>query len=191
MSKPRRKPREAEIVQHALAILRTEGDGGLTMRAVANAAQISLSNVQYYFRNKDALLEAIVEDYFEQCAAFLAQTTSEYGSGETRAALEAFLVRVLSDDHDMAEMCATFREFWAISTRDPRIATLVERYYQRTADLFADALLPEVTDPRKRAQVVMLVIPYIEGFTITGPLAGLTVEDAAELITNLVFDAIA
>ncbi len=161
------------------------------MRAVANAAEISLSNVQYYFRNKDALLEAIVEDYFEQCATFLAQTTKEYEGATRREAFESFLVRVLSDDHQLTEMCATFREFWAISTRSPRIAALVQQYYQRTANLFSDALLEDIFDAEERVRVVLLVIPYIEGFTITGPLSGSTVEDAARLITDLVFTAIA
>jgi len=189
--KPARKPREAEILRHALGILQSEGYSGLTMRAVATASEISLSNVQYYFKDKNALLAAIVEDYFDACATFLTEATKKYARRHERKALNAFLIEVLSPNPYWEKMCATFREFWAVSTRNEDIAKLLASYYQRTADLFCDSLLQKIPSRKKRQQIALLVIPYIEGFTVTGPLSGQSVKATAALITTLVYDGIA
>ena len=57
-----------KVIDRALVLLRTEGDRGVTMRRVAQDADMSLSNVQYYFKNKDAL-ERFKAGRFEGSAA--------------------------------------------------------------------------------------------------------------------------
>ena len=47
--------------------MKTEGDHGVTMRKVASSANMSLSNVQYYFKTKDVLLKALADRYFQAC----------------------------------------------------------------------------------------------------------------------------
>jgi AcrR family transcriptional regulator len=44
------------ILQCAMTLLKASGDQGLTMRKVAEAADMRLSNVQYYFKTKELLL---------------------------------------------------------------------------------------------------------------------------------------
>jgi len=185
-----RRPREAEILRNAAEILRTGGDASLTMRAVATATEISLSNVQYYFKSKDELLEALVEDYFAECAALVEETAAQYATKKGRAKLTAFLTKVMSDDTDMKQMCAMFRELWAIATRNPQVETLLGSYYQQTRELLAATLFPEVTDKRVRKRIGLLLIPYIEGYSITGPPAGMTTRDAAALVSDLVFSGL-
>ena len=182
-----RRPRAVEILGNAADILRTDGDAGLTMRAVAAATEISLSNVQYYFASKDELLEALVEDYFAECAKLVEETAAQYAKKKGRAKLTAFLTKVMSDDIAMKEMCAMFRELWAIATRNPQIAKLLSEYYQQTRELLATALFPEVSDKRVQERIGLLLIPYIEGYSITGPPAGMTIRDAASMLSDLVF----
>src|SRR3569623_672497 len=52
--------RAQEILDCARTILAAEGYAGLSMRRVAAQANISLSNVQHYYPDKDALLEALL-----------------------------------------------------------------------------------------------------------------------------------
>lgn len=189
MRKAARKPREREIIANALAILRREGNAALSMRAVAGATGISLSNVQYYFRDKEALLVALVEHYFDQCEAFLVARTGEFGRGGLEDAIFDFLQRMLSEDHELVEMCATFREIWAIATRSSQVAAALEDYYQRVADLIGATLLKAVPDAAVRARIVNLLLPYLEGFTLTGPLSGQSVEDSARMLAQIVVSA--
>ena len=188
--KKARRPREAEILRNAADILRSDGDASLTMRAVAAATEISLSNVQYYFASKDELLGALVEDYFAECTKLVEETAAQYATKKGRAKLTSFLTKVMSDDIEMKEMCAMFRELWAIATRNPQIAKLLSGYYQETRELLATTLFPEVNDKRVRKRLGLLLIPYIEGYSITGPPAGMTVRDAAATVSDLVFSGL-
>ncbi len=185
-----RRPRELEILRSAAAILRGQGDRGLSMRAVAAAVGISLSNVQYYFSDKDALLEALVEDYFDECAQLVARSARDGEGLEGSARLTAFLTVALSEDGDMAEMCAMFREVWAISTRNEQIAGLLKRYYEQTSDLLLVTFFPEVSDEQTRRRIALLLMSFIEGFSITGPPAGMTVEDSARAMSDATFSVL-
>lgn len=82
--------RRAEIVQAALAILRTDGAAGLTARAVAAKAGLALGQVSYHFRSMDELL---VETHRRASAALAAATAAEVAQAGTSAAerLRAFL----------------------------------------------------------------------------------------------------
>ena len=60
-------PKMQRIINHGLALLKENGDHGLTMRQVAVNAGMSLSNVQYYFSTKNDLLKGMVDTYFQQC----------------------------------------------------------------------------------------------------------------------------
>ena len=52
------------ILNCAMSILKESGDQGLTMRKIAEAADMRLSNVQYYFKTKELLLGALLEGFY-------------------------------------------------------------------------------------------------------------------------------
>ncbi|GAL09454.1 hypothetical protein JCM19233_420 [Vibrio astriarenae] len=56
-----------KVLDISIELLRQEGDYGVSMRKVATLAEMSLSNVQYYFKTKDDLLKAMADRYFQQC----------------------------------------------------------------------------------------------------------------------------
>lgn len=53
--------RRERVLEAALQVLAQQGAHGFRMRAVASAADLSLSHVQYYFPSLDSLLAAVVE----------------------------------------------------------------------------------------------------------------------------------
>jgi len=61
-------PKIEHLLNCAMDILKESGDQGLTMRKVAEAAGMSLSNVQYYFKTKELLLGALLEGYLLEYA---------------------------------------------------------------------------------------------------------------------------
>lgn len=63
----KKSEKSEKILDVALTLLKNEGDYGVTMRQVAAGANMTLSNVQYYFKNKDNLLVALADRYFQSC----------------------------------------------------------------------------------------------------------------------------
>ena len=49
-----------EILRHAARIFRTRGFAGSSMREIADAAHVCLSNIYNYFPGKDAIFQAVV-----------------------------------------------------------------------------------------------------------------------------------
>lgn len=63
--------RGSHLLDAALVVLAEEGFGALTMRSVAAAADVSLAQVQYYFRTKAELVAAAFEHAGNQFLASL------------------------------------------------------------------------------------------------------------------------
>lgn len=58
-----------DIIDAAMAIVRDQGAGKLTLDGAAVAAGLSKGGVLYHFRSKDALVEGMVERLIGQCEA--------------------------------------------------------------------------------------------------------------------------
>lgn len=69
----KRSSKVSQILDCALKLLIETGDSGLTLRKIADCAEMRLSNVQYYFKSRDDVLVAMVSRYFEDCTANLMQ----------------------------------------------------------------------------------------------------------------------
>ena len=181
-----RKPKEISIIQAALEILRDQGDHGLTMRKIASRTGMSLSNVQYYFSTKDVLLAALVEDYLEKCTTLITESiaTDEPRSREER--VRRFVSIALSNDPAIIEMCAIFRELWAVATRNPDVSMQLDHYYRHYADSLCTALFPDVKDKRTRDRLKLLLVPYIEGYSVVGEAAGGDINKVSRLLNNAV-----
>ena len=119
-----------EIIECGLRLLDEKGNQGLTMRGVATKAGISLGNLQYHFKDKDQLLKGMIDFYLAQCSNVVnSKEISEVVTANiTQSQLEELLHLVLNNE-DMKGLCRTFREFWAISTRNEEIDKYLHHYY--------------------------------------------------------------
>lgn len=59
----------AAIVDAALAVIRADGVGGLTMRAVAERLHVRAPSLYHHVRNKSELLDLVARNAFDQFAA--------------------------------------------------------------------------------------------------------------------------
>jgi AcrR family transcriptional regulator len=145
-----------KILDVALALLKTDGDYGVTMRQVAAHADMTLSNVQYYFKNKDSLLVAMADRYFHSCL-------------EEMRAMPKFssLQQLLKHGLALSEMCRIFREYWAISTRNASIEQYLDNYYRAYAQVLADMFRPVAVQDSNATIAASLFVPFVEGYSIT------------------------
>ena len=96
------------IIKSAIKILKEFGTEGLTMRKVATNASMSLGNLQYHFKNKEALFSGLAEHYFSECAGMLDdyKHTPENGSNEEK--LYQFILFTLDHFDEISDMCRIF-----------------------------------------------------------------------------------
>ncbi|SLN73927.1 transcriptional regulator BetI [Roseovarius albus] len=173
------------ILEAALKLLIETGDAGLTMRKLAESAGMRLSNVQYYFKTRDDVLTAMITRYFDDCTQDLVRLTQESEAATPRERV-LFLIRAgLAHGQDISDMCRSFREIWAISSRNAIIDTCLMDYYRGFANVLADFALPQGIDERSRARMKSLLVPYFEGYSITARSLPLGAADTAEMLTDL------
>ena len=179
-------PKSETIIDCALELLNTQGDHGVTMRKVAQCADMSLSNVQYYFKNKDELLTALANRYFENCLADIRQLPALADGGNLRSELDQMLKGFLTHGLEVSEMCRIFREYWAIATRNDVIEEYLRDYYSNLADILAMKLRPISTSPVALSSAVSVIIPFVEGYSITAHSLPRNFDAVAELLTSTV-----
>ncbi|MBY6144795.1 TetR/AcrR family transcriptional regulator [Mameliella alba] len=180
-----RSPKEQLILDCALKLLIETGDAGLTMRKLAESAGMRLSNVQYYFKSRDDVLQAMVGQYFEDCTENLGRLIQESDAQTVRGRV-LFLARAgLSHGEEISDMCRAFREIWAISSRNQIIDRCLMDYYRTFAELLVRDAIPQSTDDHSRRKLETLLVTFFEGYSITARALPLNTEEAAEMLTDL------
>ena len=127
-----------KVVDVALELLKNEGDYAVTMRRVATNAGMSLSNVQYYFKNKDALLVAMADRYFKACLDEVGEIQVIQADARLEENVKAIVETFLKHGLEISEMCRIFREYWAISARNEEIDKYLKDYYRELAVLLSE-----------------------------------------------------
>lgn len=179
-----------KVLDTALTLLKTSGDYGVTMRQVAANADMSLSNVQYYFKNKDELLKAMASRYFNACLEEMREMKAIERSGTIGQEINVLLKGFLSHGLEVSEMCRIFREYWAISTRNEAIDAHVKSYYQDMVVVLSAILRPAAQSERGLAQAVSMIIPFVEGYSITALSMPVSIDNVSANLTKFVLELI-
>jgi AcrR family transcriptional regulator len=122
--------RAEEILMAARDILVAEGYAGLTLRGIATRVNVSLSNVQHYYKGLDALMEALLVylmDGYQRQIELLLQSMA---GNSQRERLLAVMDLLLSEGRK-AEVCGVFVEAWALGQRLPFAAQVMEQIQER------------------------------------------------------------
>lgn len=181
-------PRVPLIIECALSILRDRGDSGLTMRQVAAKAGISLSNLQFYFKNKNELLKGMVDFYFDKCLTLFDEHIETSKALSSDQKVRMLITFGLGYCDTTTEICKIFKELWAIATRNEEINAHLEKYYREYARKLSDFLSPLTVGVEETQQAVTLIIPYFEGYAIASPILPIQKKQVAELLTSILSD---
>lgn len=115
------------IVRVARKQLLESGSLEFSLRAVAHRADISISNLQYYFPTKLAVLRAVVEPLV---GAFLDELQRAIDSSASpRATLRALIERGVRDAKSV-ERSALWWHFVSIAAIDPECSQLLDEWYE-------------------------------------------------------------
>jgi AcrR family transcriptional regulator len=159
--------RAQDILDAARALLAAEGYAGLSMRRVALASGMALSNVQHYYASKDLLLEALLLTTMD---AFQARMDAIAAAMSERSQLERFLstVDMFLEEITDPVIHALFFEIWALASRNPFASKLMDKMLGRerkTVYNMIRGLNPAISD-EETMQRAILMVAQIEGLML-------------------------
>lgn len=166
-------------------MLKDYGTEGLTMRKVAAQAEISLGNLQYHYKDRSALLGGLAEHYFGECSGMLDDYRHSPENGEREEQLHQLVLFFLDHVDHISDMCRIFREIWALSARDEQIHKQMVDYYEITVKKLSSLLIPLSGCEKAAADAASLLLPYIEGYSITCRALPQTKEETALMLTKV------
>jgi AcrR family transcriptional regulator len=152
----------ARIVLAARELLMTEGYAQFSMRNVAARAGLHLANVQYYYKTREDLVEALLDDTGERYRSSYEELRAK--APTDREARFKAVVEFNLKDIATSETRRYFIQLWALLTEiDGRAGHLMNDLYaidiQQLSDCIAD-LVPDTdaAEVRRRASILAAMI---------------------------------
>jgi AcrR family transcriptional regulator len=183
----KKEERLNHILQATITILSKEGAEKLSMRKVAKAVNLSLSNLQYYYRDKDLLLIATVKYYFESCKEEVTNAINLL-TAESILSTETFLLKLLNMllvEGKSNDQVLMFQEIWTLSARNEELEKAVETYYKNYCLWLTDLISMFSREPEV---IVSLLVPFVEGYTIVNNVLPLDKERIIQMMVKLILN---
>jgi DNA-binding transcriptional regulator YbjK len=179
---PRRGGRDRVIADTAIEVLAQKGMRGLTHRAVDQEASFPLGTTSYYFRTRQALLEAagrrVLEIFYEEYSTLQRQSKSPSGL----VGAVAMLIR-RGEGRSRSQMLARF-ELGLEASRNPAIARVLSEIRAKAVECTGQ-LLREV-DPDISDRVIDILNSMIVGVLFERVSLGVPHASANQLARFLV-----
>ena len=135
------------------------------------------------------MLKGLVGSHFELCANSLREHIANETATDARR-LVAGLVDLgfaYVRDEDTARV---FREFWALSSRNPEVKTHLDQYYREYADMLVAFLRPVARSKAAARKAAALLLPWFEGYSVTAASLDLDEGAMARQLTGAVLTAL-
>ncbi|MEM6930099.1 MAG: TetR/AcrR family transcriptional regulator [Myxococcota bacterium] len=180
MKQRRGEQTRARIAAAALEILRERGSAGLTMRRVAVRTGLALSNVQYHYGSREALLVGLTDHHLALCRDALVRGVERAGPVTLRAVLEVSLC-----DAEALASASAFRELFALARTEPKVhERLVAHYQQGFSDMIGLLAQTWPSSPEDAlAEVATILLTSLEGSYLLAdvtPVTGRRLADRLE-----------
>lgn len=161
------RERVNEILQAGRAMLAADGYAGLSMRKIAAALGMSVSNLQHYYRSKDALVEALLLFTMAQFQAKIDRIASETAQASR---LQRFVstIDMFVDELRDPLTHAVFFEIWALASRHAFASALMARMLareQRVVVGLIAGLNPALSEQETRERAT-LIVAQVEGLML-------------------------
>jgi AcrR family transcriptional regulator len=155
--------RRSAIADGLLRLAARDGVHAVTMRAVADEADVSLRLVQYYFGTKAELLFFAMQKLAQQLGVRLQRNLGTEGLGPRRR-IEALFSAALPVDEESRTFHLVYTAYAALAMTDPELAAQPfivgpTELEQQVADWLAEAQrsgeLPAALDAKAEAAILM------------------------------------
>lgn len=181
----KRQERQQQILQAVITILSRDGAEKLSMRSASRAAGLSLSNLQYYYRDKDSLLIAAAAHYFESCKEEMTREL-QLLQAENNTSIVVFLHQLLDMllvDTQSDTQIVMFQEIRALSSRNKELEKAVEQYYKNYCAWLMELIASFADNPKV---ILSLLVPYAEGYPAVSALLPLNKKDVIQMLVKVI-----
>lgn len=185
----------AHILEQSTQVLMRDGYSQFSLRRVAQAAGVTLGNLQYYFPTKPDLVEAmlihVIEGYVETFDRLMAEV--EGRPEEQLTAVLSYVIRDLTNPRTTV----LFPELWSMANHEPAVQQYVEDLYETYRRIVAGliALINPRLSPGQVRLLTIFITASIEGHTpftghgkrwehLTPAIEEVAIEAYLELIQN-------
>ena len=159
--------RRALILRAAQSILLDEGFAALTMRNTAEAAEIRIATLQYYFVSREKLFEAAFKDIANKAWTKVMSRLDQANELDPQSRL-CFFVRAMCESSRNESLVGFFIELWAAARVHQYAADIMAIYYKDAVTILGKLIheaRPEFERQRSR-QLATLAISLIEGHSL-------------------------
>lgn len=177
-----------EISEVAARLFAEKGFSGTSMRDIANALNVSVASVYYYYKNKEGLLYSIINSIGEELLRVLAKAKNESDSPvEQLRRMIYYHTLLLKEKGDRVKVYVEEQH-----NLSKRLGKLIYTQHREIYACYADQL-----EKLRKAKVISCDPPSIAAFAIVGTLnwcyrwfktdGKLSIEDVADKLTELLF----
>ena len=160
--------RRAQILDAAVRVATADRLDGLTVRKVADAAELSSGLVFFHFGSKDQLLLELLDRVLEE---IIGRRPPEDAAGapSARDALLAYARRELERLPGEREFVELFFDFWVVGTRNPDVRTRMGdamAAYRASFEPLATRIVAEEADRFRDvppADVARIIVSFVQG----------------------------
>mgnify|MGYP006106018687 CR=1 FL=1 len=154
------------ILDSARDIFMEDGYNSLTMRKVATKANISIGNLNYYYRTKEDLLRDLL-DYF--ITPYLEEfDRARQQAGESPEKQIKAVLKFWLEDLGTPETTVFFPECWALSNHNSFVAELMDNLYSKAREPLNE-LIPQINPTltqKESEQLALYMCASMEGLTM-------------------------
>lgn len=175
-----------KILNAAQVTFIEDGASGLTLRQVAEMANIAVGNLTYHFPSKDSLIRATLEEYLSRFAREHLNTFYQ----EAESPLETVLMIVTFYVRDAHNSHGFFHQLWGYAASGDNERALVRESYNPIG-LFILSLIGKANpalDYKQKRRIVLQLFSLAEGYRIfigMGPDDDIALANAETDIRNL------
>lgn len=172
------------ILDAAAEVLISQGYKKLTLRQIALQAGITVGNLTYYYRSKEALLKDLLEKILSTYLDEMDRIVK--ASGDSPEDHFVAVVEYLIEDLNTQRTTKFFPELWALANHDDYAAEMMENMYADERQALAElvhAINPKL-DEQQINHLALFISSSIEGMTMFIG-AGKTQEGALQFMKKM------
>lgn len=154
------------ILLSAEKLITEQGYHNFSLRKIADTAELTLGNLQYYFPNKDALMKAMLDNCIQRYLDKFEQLRLE-GEKDPETQFRSIIKEVLIDLNKKTTTYF-FPEIWSLSNHNQHADEFMDQMYERyRATLITEIaqLNPELNSQQLK-RLAIFITSSIEGHTM-------------------------
>lgn len=156
----RSRQRVERVLDRAADLIAEAGVDGMTMSALADAADVSLPSVYRYFSSKQAIVESLALRYADRVRE---QLTAVIGPVHDAASARAAVADAMSAYWQLYRDDRAFAAVWSATVADPALAALDVEDSRRNGALLAEALHDVVAPSDTDLELLAFLASHLAG----------------------------